>query len=57
MVGYTTGAPRPKSAGERDGGLGREMNLRFSVEEMIKMFGATYRTIDIRCAAVKQGDA
>ena len=38
-------------------GLGREMNLRYSVEEMIKMFGATYRTIDIRSAAVKQGEA
>lgn len=32
------------------------MNLRFSVEEMIKMFGETYRTLDIRSAAVKQGD-
>ena len=32
------------------------MNLRFSAGEMIKMFGATYRTLDIRSAAVKQGD-
>jgi len=32
------------------------MNLRFSIDEMIKMFGATYRTLDIRSAVVKQGD-
>ena|SRR3989442_7079402 len=32
------------------------MNLRFSVEEMIKTFGATYRSIDIRSAAVRQGE-
>jgi hypothetical protein len=32
------------------------MNLRFSVGEMIEMFGVTYRTLDIRSAAVKQGD-
>ena len=29
------------------------MNLRFSVEEMIKTFGPTYRTIEVRSAAVR----
>src|SRR6266852_4673743 len=32
------------------------MNLRFSFKEMTEMFSATYRTLDIRSAAVKQGD-
>jgi hypothetical protein len=29
---------------------------RLSMEQMIKAFGATYRAIDIRAAAIKQGD-
>src|SRR6266849_1743172 len=32
------------------------MNLRFSAGEMIEMFGASYRTLDIRSVAVKQGE-
>ena len=32
------------------------MNIRLSVEEMLKSFGSTYRTIDIRSVMVKQGD-
>lgn len=32
------------------------MSLRLSVEEMVSAFGATYRTIEIRSAAIKQQD-
>jgi hypothetical protein len=31
-----------------------DINLRFSAGEMIQMFGANYRTLDIRSATVKQ---